>query len=48
MKTIELEKLSKNEMSQIRGGELSPGQWIYLNGEWIYIERYDLGEDNYQ
>lgn len=46
MKTMELEKLSKNEMLQVKGGEQSTGIWIYINGEWIYIEKYDLGEDD--
>lgn len=46
MKTMELEKLSKNEMLQVKGGEQTTGKWIYINGEWIYIEKYDLGEDD--
>lgn len=39
MKTTELEKLSENEMSQIKGG----GRWIWINGELIWIDTYDLG-----
>lgn len=46
MKTMELEKLSKNEMLQVKGGEQSCGEWVYIEGEWIYIEVYDLGEDD--
>lgn len=42
---MELEKLSKNEMLQVKGGEQPTGIWIYENGEWIYIEEYDLGEE---
>ncbi|WP_294605217.1 hypothetical protein [uncultured Bacteroides sp.] len=46
MKTIELEKLSENEMLQIKGGEQSTGKWIYIDGEWIYISTFGLGEED--
>lgn len=42
MNTAELEKLSEQEMSQIRGGT---GRWVFINNEWIWVETLDL-EDN--
>lgn len=42
---MKLEKLSKNEMSQIKGGRQSSGEWIYVDGDWIYIEKFDFGEE---
>ena len=46
MITMELERLSRNEMSLIKGGQQSSGEWIYINGNWIYIEKQDLGEED--
>lgn len=43
---MELERLSRNEMSLIKGGQQSSGEWIYINGNWIYIEKQDLGEED--
>lgn len=34
----EFEKLSENEMSQIKGGE---GQWILYDGQWYWIDKLD-------
>lgn len=45
MNTMELEKLSENEMMQIKGGE---GQWIFINGQWILIDGLDLGDEDYE
>lgn len=45
---MELERLSRNEMSLIKGGQQSSGEWIYVDGDWIYIEKQDLGEEDYQ
>lgn len=42
MNTTGLEKLSENEMSQIKGGE----KWLFINGEWICIEPYDLEDED--
>ena len=42
MNETELEKLSENEMSQTRGG----GQWAWFKGQWIWIEKYDLGGED--
>lgn len=41
---MELEKLSENEMSQIKGGE----EWIYINGTWVCIDPFTLGDENYE
>lgn len=46
MITMELERLSRNEMSLIKGGQQSSGEWIYVDGDWIYIEKLDLGEED--
>lgn len=46
MITMELERLSRNEMSLIKGGQQSSGEWIYVDGNWIYIEKLDLGEED--
>lgn len=43
---MELERLSRNEMSLIKGGQQSSGEWIYVDGNWIYIEKLDLGEED--
>lgn len=42
MNATEFEKLSENEMSQIRGG----GQWIWVMGQWGWIEMSDLGDED--
>lgn len=43
---MELERLSRNEMSLIKGGQQSSGEWIYINGNWIYIEKQDLEKED--
>ena len=45
MNTAELEKLSENEMAQIKGGE---GHWEMINGQWAWVETYDLGDEDYE
>lgn len=42
------DKLSENEMLQIRGGEQLLGEWVYVEGEWIYLNTYDLGEEDHE
>lgn len=44
MDTFTLERISKSEMSQIKGGQ-NGGYWICIDGQWCWIETYDLGED---
>lgn len=44
MNTTELNKLSENEMSQIKGGE----NWIFVNGQWVCIDTFDLGDEDYE
>lgn len=45
MNTTGLEKLSENEMSQIKGGE---GYWVLWNGEWRWVNTYDLDDEDYE
>lgn len=42
MNTTELEKLSENEMSQIRGG----GYWAWIKDQWIWINTLNLGDED--
>ena len=37
-----METLTNEEMSSIKGG----GEWIFINGEWIYIENLNLDDDD--
>ncbi len=37
-----METLTNEEMSSIKGG----GEWVYINGEWYYIEDLNLDEDD--
>lgn len=47
MITVELERLPRNEMSLIKGGQQSSGDWIYIDGEWFYIEDFDLEKEDH-
>lgn len=40
MKTLQLEKLSENEMSLIKGGK-----WMFIDGEWHWVVTMDLKDD---
>lgn len=42
---MELEKLSENEMSHIKGGD---GYWDMIDGRWIWVETYGLGDEDYE
>lgn len=45
MNVTELEKLSVEEMNQIKGGEK---QLVWIDGQWVWIETYDLGDEDYE
>lgn len=42
---MELEKLSENEMSHIKGGD---GYWVMIDDQWIWVETYGLGDEDYE
>ncbi|WP_300700610.1 bacteriocin [Bacteroides sp.] len=44
MNTTKTEKLSEEEMSQIKGG----GRWVLVEGTWHWIETFDLGEEEHE
>lgn len=42
MNATELEILSENKMSQIRGGD----QWMWFENQWIWIKTLNLGGED--
>ncbi len=43
MNTLKLEKLSADDMLNIKGGEKV---WVWIDGQWVLIETFDIGDES--